>query len=438
MSKKILSQIVLFTGGTGFILTLYPPLQVPLGFLFIIVVIKLFMEFRKKITFNFLDIIMTGILIIGVLLVVKRYLNLTANEMILLKDTVYPGSRIISGGEYNLQNIFYMYMQWLLPVKSASILNNCELAFFVPVLPVILFLFPFVIKKQKNIFYLVLYLYEMFLISWLFIKYPEVVGKYTLFRYVTESRLTIIIGLLSVYLTIITLTTCNIKELFSRKTAYIISLFTIIITVGTLIVYNGGGYLNFLGNLRAIPIMISLVFFAIFTVVFLFGNKRRTILLIIISIIICGATVNPLVIGSGSLLTSDIAQKIKETERIDPGSLWVINEEFPYSNYLLAFGVKSFNALNSYPDYRKWYMLDSKKEYQNIYNRYAHVSVELSEKKFAIELTAPDAIKVTLTSRNIKKLGAKYILSKDDLENMGYTKIYNDAISKFKIYKVAH
>jgi hypothetical protein len=49
---------------------------------------------------------------------------------------------------------------------------------------------------------------------------------------------------------------------------------------------------------------------------------------------------------------------------------------------------------------------------------------------------AQDAIKVTLSAKNIEDLGVKYILSKQDISQLGYIKIYTDKISGFSIYKV--
>lgn len=432
--KKIMISVALFVAGCSFIFVLYPPLQVPLGFLFLIISSKIIIDEKMKLKRS--DIVYISIILVGILCMLIRYLELTANDIDLLKNTVYPGTRVITGGRYRLSNLYYLFMQFLLPIKNVSIENNCEMSFFVPFIPVVLIVFPFVLKKCKKKLYWILYLYELFLISWLFIPYPEILGKVTLFSYVTENRVTIIIGLISVYLAVITLSNVNLKELYSKKVAAIIFSACLLITLFFIVKYDGGGYLAFLGKWSLMLIFIATLIWAFYYFIFIFGYKKHALAFTVIAILISGGTINPIAIGSGSLLKSELAIKVFEIEQSNPDSLWVINENFPYNNYLLNFGVKCFNAHNSYPDYNKWSKIDVHGSKKEIYNRYAHVSVEITKEKSDLELTASDAIKVTLNTQNIKDLGVKYILSKQEISQLGYKKIYTDEISGFSIYKV--
>ena len=96
-------------------------------------------------------------------------------------------------------------------------------------------------------------------------------------------------------------------------------------------------------------------------------------------------------------------------------------------------GGKSINAVNFYPDKKKWKILDPKGKYDEIYNRYAHLQVIFTKNendKIKLENLTPDLIKMELNLQDLINLNVKYILSSEELdrENDNYKlkKIYKD------------
>jgi len=83
---------------------------------------------------------------------------------------------------------------------------------------------------------------------------------------------------------------------------------------------------------------------------------------------------------------------------------------------LVAQGLRAFNATNNYPDYGKWKVIDADGQWEEIYNRYAQVSVQLTDQQTNIELLSPDHIKVTLNVQKLLDLGIDYVVSRERID----------------------
>ena len=79
----------------------------------------------------------------------------------------------------------------------------------------------------------------------------------------------------------------------------------------------------------------------------------------------------------------------------------------------------------------RWKIFDKNGENEKIYNRYAHITINLTnENKIEFKLTSPDAFTVNLNIDELSKLDVKYILALRDLR--GYS---NDKKDLKKIYE---
>ena len=84
-------------------------------------------------------------------------------------------------------------------------------------------------------------------------------------------------------------------------------------------------------------------------------------------------------------------------------------------------------------------MLGNKaEEYKQIYNRYAHINLEISDKTTNVELLYADHISIKLNYNDLSKINVKYILSKEEFSQDSFfdnfEKIYNE--DGMCIYKV--
>lgn len=445
---KIVSAIIGAIGLTGFILGWYPALQVPFSYLAIILVFAVIYRFIKEGgRFNKSDIPILGIPICLAIVIVGRFIYISLDSISALMNTVFPGARFITGGGYDRQTAFYYLFQPLFAGKHPTFLNECETSSILPFIPVafltilVIVVFNIINKKslKKNILMIVIFIYEIFLISWLFIGYPNWFAKVTLFSNVLESRVVWCIGIISVYLGMMAL--CYIWENIKfKKLSCLFSSIGISIIVYIFISnYIDTEFLNYFGIPAKVVLISVFILFTFFNYAYLSGLKKIVISCLLILSIGSFISINPIQRGSSALTNNDVAKQVQKIANQDGDAYWLADGFFVFGNFLSAQGVNAFNVTNQYMDAEKWCIIDPEEKYQEIYNRYAQVSVEITgNEETMITLESPDLIKVKLSIEDIKKLKIEYVLSSSDLDSSNFKQIYYDEISGQKIFSVIY
>ena len=89
-------------------------------------------------------------------------------------------------------------------------------------------------------------------------------------------------------------------------------------------------------------------------------------------------------------------------------------------NFSIIAGAPTINSVNTYPNLERWKVLDPELKYKDIYNRYAHINVNiLNNNNFNIDkfqFLYPDSFQINVTLDDLKKINTKYILSDINLE----------------------
>lgn len=122
----------------------------------------------------------------------------------------------------------------------------------------------------------------------------------------------------------------------------------------------------------------------------------------------------------------------------DPNANWITQSIS--INYLTVFGAKTVNSINLYPDLDKWHQLDVDNKSEEIYNRHAHVVVDLvNDNNTSFELISANIMLVKLNVNDLSKLNVSYIASPNNLEelnndNVTFSRIYD--AGNCKIYKI--
>ena len=158
---------------------------------------------------------------------------------------------------------------------------------------------------------------------------------------------------------------------------------------------------------------------------------------ILIFMFVTSGLVNPIRLGSNDVTEIDELQAVSDIVEMDSDAIWAIEDEMPLINTLLMVGARTINSTNVYPDLDKWSILDSTREYEYIYNRYAHITIELvddeSEAKI-FELLYPDAFKLNITIDQMRLLNIKYLFTKKE-HNIDDLVLINQ-INGYYIYEV--
>lgn len=163
---------------------------------------------------------------------------------------------------------------------------------------------------------------------------------------------------------------------------------------------------------------------------------------IIGTMLIAGGAVNPISSGIDVIYNSPILQAAQNINENEEG-LWLADAlAFPCPNYLEMAGCPVVNATNIYPNLDLWKSLDKNNEYEDIYNRYSHVYMEIRNEEDIQEkfvLVSADSIQVFITPEELKQMNIKYIftvrvMEEFEKENQNFDLIYNE--NNYHIYKV--
>ena len=92
-------------------------------------------------------------------------------------------------------------------------------------------------------------------------------------------------------------------------------------------------------------------------------------------------------------------------------ALWIVDGlGYPVINFLIPVGIPTIKSTNVYPIMERWRLLDQKGDYEDIYNRYAHIVVTLSNSPtYFEEGVTPDQLVVKLNPEDLKTLDVGYI-----------------------------
>ena len=80
-----------------------------------------------------------------------------------------------------------------------------------------------------------------------------------------------------------------------------------------------------------------------------------------------------------------------------------------------------------------WEKLDPLKKNEEVYNRYAHICITLTEEETEAELVNTDYIQLDLNYEDLSKFDVEYILSVDELKSADENGLQN-AYSEYGMY----
>jgi hypothetical protein len=442
LKRKVIFALVFTISTIGYILTLYPPIQIPLGLLTLIFLVWILFSNLKIKSFHIQksDILIAAIAIIITSVVTVKFILDSKDAIKLMMNTAYPGKRFILGGGLKLNYLGRYLISMLLPFKDSKLINSSEVSSFINFIPALIICFALLYKRiDKGVrkLSLALMIYLLFCISWTIIRYPNLFAKVTLFSNVPEQRLTLIIGLIGVYLTIIIF-----KSIIERKKPFNRILSFTVATIASLFnifAFKDSGMIDYTGRKYAV---IVIVLFFLLNAFLVKGYKKLFSFIMIAIILVSGLCVNPIEEGLGAIYNKKISSEIMYIDKRDSGT-WMGINNLVYGDFLMANGVKTINSVNTYPDLKEWKKLDVNGKYVQSYNRYAHIVISLTNNKTEFESPQSDVFVLHLNIGDIHKLNVKYILSNEDLSkyngnssNILFDKIYYNSVDNVYIYKV--
>lgn len=416
---KLLYSILTGYAGSVYVMTLYPAWLIPFGWMFFGLVIWQLKEYKDKLKWK--DLIYL-IPVIGVMAIILLPGFIGSETTIkLMGETVYPGSRVMTGG-YGW-NLLYNYFIAPFYTIFKNIGNACEASQFIGFYPIPIFIAIWYIykniKEKRNDFLLnILTIIAILLSIWNYIDI-SIFSKIFLLTISTPDRAQLVVNMICI-LIVLRLIGCyekNININFSLKNIIIGMVSIMIPIVGLSIVRNTyPHYVDIRVMIGSLMLYIPLFFCLIINSKR--SNKIFSLILIAVSIFNF-ATVQPISRGLSVMYEKPIAKEISKITEIDKDAKWVVvnskNTSIFPQNYILANGARVINSTNYYPNFDLWEKFDPDRSDDFVYNRYAHVTIDLTTEDTHFELLQADLFKVFININEIDKLDATYFVSPENL-----------------------
>ncbi len=450
--NKYLCALGLLVAGLSYVFVFYPAWQLSFGYLFLAMVVWLLIKNIKYGSYKFTvhDVIVIVVTLLCIALLLGRWYMLSKDTLAAEMNTDYPGERQeIGGGALNnysyFYNIFFPKYEFINPCEFASMLS------FFPI-PMILGLI-YVLRNKKDLhFWIPMLVVAGFLSIWCVYGFPAWLANLTKMSMTTAGRASIPLGTTCIYMLIYLMG--NFEEgdkLLNKKLTYWLA------PIATLFIayqaYSTIRYKDIFPYLDKFKMLVSSEIFlvAIFGILNINNKKIKnyTIYGLIAIALITGLTVNPVVSTTNIYYTKPVAIKMNEIKSQEPDAIWVVNDYDTEGNggwhlndYPVASGIKVLNSTAVYPNIELFETLlgeEKAKETRTIYNRYAHINLQIVNSQTDVELKHADNITLYLNYKDLSKVGIKYILSLEDLkekefDEVFYEEIYNE--DNMYIYKV--
>lgn len=426
--QKTLLSLLFGYSGFLYIMCIYPAWQVPYAYCYLILLIWIMIKNRKDLHISDLIYLIPtlGIIIIliaPILISNKEVFEITSN-------TVYPGNRLSTGGgEWRL---LFTYINDITYPYRGAISNPCEFSQYLTLFPIpILYGIYLMIKNKKADLFVILSVIVLGVLSiWVILPLGEVFSKITLLYMSTENRVQVAIGYLSVILIVYLLSKYEKEEQIVSLENMILTMISFITVFINVKISNSVTETYFSGSSSLYLSIIIFIIFAVVMTLFLINNKKTNIFLALAFLLISllsGALVSPINRGLKILYNKPIAREIQKLVEEDANAIYMTTDSNLFlSNYIAVNGAKTINTTNYIPNLELYEKLDVNKEYADIYNRYEHVTISLTEKETSFILNQEDYISINLNYADICKTNADYLVTNTNNGYDRYTKIYDE------------
>lgn len=426
--KKLLFSVLFGYSGLLYIMCIYPAWQIPYGYCYLIFIIWILIKNKEMLRWKDLIYLIPALgVIIGVMCPIlisnKEVFEITSN-------TVYPGARLSTGGgEWRMlftyvNSIFY-------PFKNFG--NPCEASQYLSFFPIpIIYGVYIIFKNKKADLFIILSSIVLILLSiWVVFPLGTLFSKLTLLYMTTEIRVQVAIGYLSVILLIYIMSKYQTEEIKLNILTFIKLIFSIIITIFIIVLSNKASGLITPGYLNKYMKLILIFIFSICIWLIILNNKKTNYILfgiILLISVLSGSIVSPINKGLDVLYEKPLAHKIREIVKSEPDSKFIaVDSGIILSNYLAVNGAKTINTTNFLPNLSLYYKLDKNKKYEDVYNRYEHVSINLIDKETEFILNQVDSITINLNVDDICITKANYIVTSNlEKDYKNFKEIYNE------------
>lgn len=426
-----------------YIMSLYPAISVPLGYIMFVLMISLYYENNIGKYFSYKKSLCILLVLLPVIAILWHFYNMSWEAINTILGTVYPGAHrgwAPIEWRYNLDVFVSAFCAFSVPDYS----NQSELSRMFTFFPFVLIVMLFCVYRKIRI---PISAVAVFTISTLLLfathcNINETFRSMTLLSMSIAKRTHYAVEFGYFYTLMILVARLKEWPELCKKNAAIISAIVCFVLGGFVVCDKFiAGYFDSFSLYW--PLLILLLFYSycgyMFVSIKIYGAIKFLYAFATLTVL-CSFAVNPICSGVSSMFDKTTMQAIREIDNDAPGR-WMVTGHTTIANLVTAQGVKRTTGTYYYPDMKLMSMIDTNNEYKNIYNQYAHIDMELvDEPSNSMTIKGTD-MWVHITYDTLKLLGVKYIFTNKDIpykfiENRQVKLIYKDKIDPWCIYSV--
>ncbi|MDQ3015393.1 MAG: hypothetical protein M3R25_01530 [Bacteroidota bacterium] len=423
--KILLASIVLILSAYSYAMILYPAYQVPFAYFLLAILIGYLLAYKVRLVDSFRQNMMLRIgslalVFAGVGLFIFLFYQETKDTISLLTNTVYPGKRSETGGDFSFAKMFADNFSWFMnEQKFPEVWGNiCELSSFLmlSLIPTLILIADFFKKRKIDPVLLTLMILQFILFIYIVIGFPPFLAKITLFSVSPSNRTFFIFGFINVIFTILFITRHQIVILKNNRITQIASLIILV-----LLAYLLNSLLNHQISIyfSEVKVITATLIFASLTWLTLQFHRDRlysySFIVLILLVVLPNIRVNPLSIGLAPYFENETYKAISEIRAKDPNAGWAVFGSIITANFVKATGVNCFNGVQFVPPFEKLHILDSGMKSDSVYNRFAHIGLTTmidgnDSVEFELKQNDMYMIRMDPCSPKLTQLGIKYIV----------------------------
>lgn len=453
-SHILIAAIILGLALPGFVILLYPPWQIPIAQLSLLIFIALFIRDKLWLTsrqYIALRLVLLVYVLICSSILLGAYIQDAFPALQQMSNTVYPGKRSLVGGNYSFVLFFRGIYNILTNYSNTTPIipntNQSEASSFFYLFPPIIFmaLLYAPLRRATDVVTWTLIGYIILISVYIFFGYPEFLAKITLLNFVPSIRLEIGLGLASILLSMQVLSLfyqSKVDNIKRRKLiAYLASLLMfIVISFYDIYFIRQLGFVISPGFMFVVAIITSIVVYFIFM-----GDIKRFSITIATCLIVTSGFFNPISQGLDYIFKSEVAKAIEQTDpHISDRNIWACYGGTYHCNMVMLLGRKSIVGIHWYPQWSLWSKFDREVASDQIVNRFAHVIFLYNTNVQHPVIKNPQAdvllVYISPHSSILKDLHVRYIIAAGgeqnnmNLENL--TLRYRATDNSFVIYEL--
>ncbi|QWL82729.1 hypothetical protein SKZB199_0935 [Streptococcus sp. ZB199] len=230
---KLIYTVSMSWAGSVYILTFYPAWQVPLAYIFFVLLVYVIIENYKTFKFDYkLDLSLLSLLM--VLIIASSYIVLSKAwpTVQTTMNTVYPGNRVSFGGGAFKWIFDYAY-QIFYPITD--IIDERAMDSVYDLFPVTQILAILAIIKTKDKLLSMLMMIDVLFLLYISFSIPKILARITLLSFTTPARLLSVFGILNLII-LVRFLTISTRRCLSRTgsfiTAFLLSIGIVFISKG--------------------------------------------------------------------------------------------------------------------------------------------------------------------------------------------------------------